>query len=217
VLGDRRMDSIANESHGVAMPTMPSPEWSWAHPTDAQIAGFLEKMAGQTFSYEEVGATRRSPPAGYNFDDNAVQLGCGAEAFARGCAALRAWRMFPAPWTKILPVNAPIREGQTVAMLARAFGLWWLSSCRIVYVVEESTPVRRFGFAYGTLTAHVEQGEELFSVEWRPDDSVWYRVLAFSRPRYWPVRLAKPLARRLQRKFVRDSKAAMVLAVQTPA
>lgn len=174
-------------------------------------------MSGQTFSYREVGATRGAPPANYNFDDNSVQLGRGADDFALACDALRAWRMFPAPWTKILPANAPIREGQTVAMLARAFGLWWLSSCRIVYVVDESIPVRRFGFAYGTLTAHVEQGEELFSVEWRMDDSVWYRVLAFSRPRYWPVRLAKPLARRLQRKFVRDSKAAMVLAVQTPA
>lgn len=174
-------------------------------------------MADQPFSYDELNGTRRAPPAGYNFDDNAVQLGCGVEVFARGCAALREWRMFPAPWTKILPVNAPIREGQTVAMLARAFGLWWLSSCRIVYVVDETAPVRRFGFAYGTLPAHVEQGEELFSVEWRADDTVWYRVLAFSRPRYWPVRLAKPLARQLQRKFVRDSQAAMVLAVQTPA
>ncbi len=174
-------------------------------------------MSGQTYAYPEVGATRGVPPAGYNFDDHAVRLGQGSAIFDRAGEALRAWRMFPAPWTKILPVNSPIRGGQTVAMLARAFGLWWLSSCRIVYVVAETTPMRRYGFAYGTLTAHVEQGEELFSVEWRADDTVWYRVLAFSRPRYWPVRLAKPLARRLQRKFVRDSMAAMVLAVQTPA
>jgi uncharacterized protein (UPF0548 family) len=199
------------------MPKQPSPQWSRTPPSDAQVAGFLARVEGGPFSYREVGATRGVPPPGYNFDDNAVRLGCGAEAFARGCAALRAWRMFPAPWTKILPVNAPVREGQTVAMLARAFGLWWLSSCRIVYVVDETTPVRRYGVAYGTLPAHVEQGEELFSIEWRADDTVWYRVLAFSRPRFWPVRLAKPLARNLQRKFVRDSKAAMVLAVGTPA
>ncbi|MCW5548870.1 MAG: DUF1990 domain-containing protein [Opitutaceae bacterium] len=199
------------------MPKPPSPQWSRTQPSAAQIAGFLARVADQPFSYGEVGATKGGPPAGYNFDDNAVQLGRGAEAFARGCAALRTWRMFPAPWTQIRPVDAPIREGQVVAMLARAFGLWWLSSCRIVYVVDETAPVRRFGFAYGTLPAHVEQGEELFSIEWRPDDTVWYRVLAFSHPRYWPVRLAKPLARNLQRKFVRDSKAAMVLAVGTPA
>ena len=199
------------------MPKFPSPEWSRERPTAAHIAGFLARMAGQPFSYREVGATRGAPPAGYNFDDNAVRLGCGPVTYDRACAALRAWRMFPAPWTVILPVGSPVREGQVVAMLARACGLWWLNSCRIVYVTEEAAPVRRFGFAYGTLPAHVEQGEEFFSIEWRTDDSVWYRVQAFSRPRFWPVRLAKPFARNLQRKFVRDSKAAMVLAVGTPA
>ncbi|MBI3887105.1 MAG: DUF1990 family protein, partial [Opitutae bacterium] len=50
---------------------------------------------------------------------------------------------------------------------------------------------------------------ERFTVEWRADDTVWYDLRAFSRPRYWPVRLAKPLARRLQRRFVADSKLAM--------
>ena len=125
--------------------------------------------------------------------------------------------MFPAPWTAIHPTDAAIGVGQTVAMLAQALGGWWLNACRIVYVLEETAPVQRFGFAYGTLPAHVEQGEEFFSIERWADDTVWYRVEAFSRPRYWPVRLAKPLARRLQRKFVRDSKAAMVLAMRTPA
>jgi alpha-ketoglutarate-dependent taurine dioxygenase len=43
-------------------------------------------------------------------------------------------------------------------------------------------PVRRFAFAYGTLAEHAESGEERFQVEWREDDSVWYDILAFSRP-----------------------------------
>lgn len=194
-----------------------APEWSWTKPTEARIAAFLARQAGQGFSYREVGATRGRPPEGYAFDDNMVQLGAGAEVFARGCAALRAWRMFPAPWTMIRPEHAPINEGQTVAMVAHALGGWWLNTCRIVHVVDEAAPTRRWGFAYGTLHAHVEQGEEFFSIEWWADDTVWYRVEAFSRPRYWPVRLAAPLARSLQRKFVRDSKAAMLQAVTTPA
>jgi len=194
-----------------------APEWSWTKPTEARIAAFLERQQMQGFSYREVGATRIAPPEGYTFDDNMVQLGAGAAMFARGCAALRAWRIFPAPWTLIRPVAAPIEVGQTVAMVAHALGGWWLNSCRIVHVIDEATPTRRWGFAYGTLPAHVEQGEELFTIEWWADDTVWYRVEAFSRPRFWPVRLAAPLARGLQRKFVRDSKAAMVQAVSTPA
>ena len=125
--------------------------------------------------------------------------------------------MFPASWTSITPENAPIRESVIVAMQAHALGLWWLNACRIIYVIDEATPIRRFGFAYGTLRAHVEQGEERFSVELHADGAVWYDLRAFSRPRYWPVRLAKPLARRLQCKFVRDSKAAMLAAVENAA
>jgi uncharacterized protein (UPF0548 family) len=98
-------------------------------------------------------------------------------------------------------------------MQAHALGLWWLNACRIVYVIDEAAPVRRFGFAYGTLPAHVEEGEERFSIEQLADGSVWYDLRAFSRPRYWPVRLAKPVARRLQRRFVRESQAAMQRAV----
>ena len=121
--------------------------------------------------------------------------------------SLDSWKRKPAPDA------APVREGMVVAMQAHALGLWWLNACRIVYLVNEYTPVRRVGFAYGTLPAHVEQGEECFTVELHPDRSVWYDVRAFSRPRYWPVRWAKPLARRLQRRFVRDSQTCMREAV----
>ena len=83
-------------------------------------------------------------------------------------------------------------------------------AARIVYVIEEP---RRFGFAYGTLPGHVERGEERFCVEWQGDDTVWYDREAFSQPRYWMVRLGKPIARRVQRRFGRESKAAMLRAV----
>ena len=68
-------------------------------------------------------------------------------------------------------------------MIARRFGLWWLSACRIVYVVDEAEPISRFGFAYGTLPDHAGTGEERFLVEWdRQSGEVWYEILAFSRP-----------------------------------
>ncbi len=170
-------------------------------------------------SYMPVGGTRdetaRETPVGFALDHNRQRLGMGERDFLKACAALRAWRMFPAPWTKISPEGTPLRTGQIVAMQAHALGFWWLNACRIVYTFDEANAaMRRFGFAHGTLAAHVEAGEERFSVELHADGSVWYDLLAFSRPRYWPVRLAKPLARRLQARFVRESKAAMLAAVQ---
>jgi len=173
----------------------------------------LAAQAHASVSYLEVGATRGEPPSGYNFDHNRTRLGSGDAAFQAACAAVRSWTMFPLPWTTIMPANASISEGTIVAMLAHALGGWWLNACKIVYVVDETVPLRRFGFAYGTLHAHVETGEECFSVEQQPDGSVWYDLRAFSRPRFWPVRLAKPLARGLQRRFACESLAAMRQAV----
>ena len=209
------------------MTTPLQPRWSFREPTAGEIAAFLARHTNARepvpFSYAEVGesADDAKHPRGYNLDHNRERLGEGEEDFETACAALRAWRMFPGPWTRITPAEATIRPGAVVAMQAHAVGLWWLNACRIVYMIEESngnvgcsSVRRRFGFAYGTLPAHVEQGEERFSVELQDDGSVWYDLQAFSRPRFWPVRLAKPMARRLQARFVCESKAAMRAAVR---
>jgi len=114
--------------------------------------------------------------------------------------------MFPA-WVRTYPKPVPLVEGIEVAIFFRLFGLYWTSACRIVYVISEP---KRFGFAYGTLPSHVEQGEECFWVEWNEAGEVWYHIRAFSKPQYWLTRLFTPLARFYQRKFARDSKQAMV-------
>jgi uncharacterized protein (UPF0548 family) len=98
-----------------------------------------------------------------------------------------------------------------VAVVARSLGLWWLNACRVVYVMGEKD---KFGFAYGTQPGHAESGEERFLVEWdRADGGVWYDILAFSRPRHPLARLGYPWTRWVQRRFARDSGAAMVRAV----
>ena len=188
--------------------------WSIPRPSAARIAAAIRDQSPRPVSYAEVGRSDGGDaPPGFDLDHNRLLLGHGEPAFRAACDALRAWRMFPAPWTAIEPPGAPIATGTVVAMLAHSLGLWWLNTCRIVYVVDEESPIRRFGFAYGTLPRHVEKGEERFTVEWLADDSVWYDIRAFSRPRYWMVRLGYPIARALQRRFVRDSKAAMQATV----
>lgn len=191
------------------------PRMFFRRPSASVVAEFLKQQVSAPFSYEPVGGTRGEKPAGFAFDHNRVQLGQGERDFAVACDALRAWRMFPAPWTSITPAFAPIKSGTILAMEANALGFWWLNACRIVYVIEEAAPVRRFGFAYGTLPAHVEMGEERFCIEQDSEGAVWYDLSAFSRPHFWPVKRAKPLARALQRRFAAGSKSAMVAAVRT--
>lgn len=194
------------------MPAKNRPRWFLRPPTDGAVAAFLAEQKDVPFSYPEVGESLAGSPRGYSLDHNRVLLGRGEPTFARACSALNGWRMFPPAWTRIVPANAPIGIGKVVAMQAHALGVYWLNACRIVYVLSD-TPATRVGFAYGTLEAHVEQGEERFSVELLADGSVYYDLRAFSRPRYWPVRIGKPVARRLQRRFVRDSQRAMLEAV----
>jgi uncharacterized protein (UPF0548 family) len=153
-------------------------------------------------------------PAGYVVDRTRTKLGEGAGAFAAAQAALRRWEHYRLGWVETWPPETPIQAGQVVAVIARLFGLWWLNSCRIVYVVDEPGAVQRFGFAYGTLPEHPESGKERFTVEWhQADDTVWYDILAFSRPQQLLVRLGYPFARRLQHRFARDSAAAIRRAV----
>ena len=64
---------------------------------------------------------------------------------------------------------------------------------RIVYVTDEP---HRFGFAYGTLPAHPEQGEEAFHIETDSHGMVRFVVTAFSRPRHSLARIGSPVARR---------------------
>jgi uncharacterized protein (UPF0548 family) len=182
--------------------------------SEQQIAAFLATQHDLTFSYAEVGCTRGAPPAGYVLDHNRARLGTGKDTFDRGVAALRAWRQSTLGWTSVHPLGAPTTPGTDVAVVVRHFGFWSLNACRVLYDIDDEDAargVRRVGFAYGTLPAHGEIGEERFTVEWHaPDDSVWYDLYALSRPGHPLVRLAYPIARRLQRRFAQDSKQAMI-------
>ncbi len=187
----------------------------WRKPSPAAIREFLRSQAGLPFTYPAVGATADIPPAGYNVDRTRVRLGEGEGVFQAARGALARWEHFRLGWVEATPADTPVREGETVAVLARTMGLWWLNAARIVYVVERPGPAARFGFAYGTLPAHAESGEERFLVEQDPEGVVWYDILAFSRPRHLLARLGYPLARRLQARFRIDSAAAMRRAVAT--
>lgn len=185
-------------------------------PSEDEVRRFIAEQRGSRFSYSEVGASAGDIPPRYNFDHNRIRLGEGEVTFRRAIAAIRGWQMFNIPWVHLYWPQAPIQLGTEVAVLVAHFGFHSLNACRIVYVVDQDGPIKRFGFAYGTLWEHAESGEERFTVEWRRDeDEVWYDLLAFSRPRQLAARLAYPLSRQLQRKFAEASKLAMLRAANT--
>ena len=189
---------------------------SLTRPSTEIVRRFLHAQAKLDFSYSAIGATRDTPPPGYVVDRTRVKLGAGQQTFNTAKGALERWEQFRLGWVEAWFTDTPIQVDQVVAVAGRAIGLWWLNSCRIVYVIdEEDSTARRFGFAYGTLPDHAESGEERFMIEWdTSDDRVWYDILAFSRPNKLLTRMGYPVVRRLQKRFARDSAAAMLRAVE---
>ena len=187
-------------------------------PTDETIRQFISSQHDLPFTYREVGATRtETGPADFIVDHNRIRLGEGEDTYQRAVSALRRWQQFDLGWVTIVPANTPVEAGRTVAVQAQTFGFWSLSAARVVYMIDETESVKRFGFAYGTLPNHVECGEERFMIEWREDNSVWYDIYAFSHPQHPLVRLGFHVARKLQKQFARDSLAVMTRAAALAA
>jgi len=179
------------------------------------VLRLLSEQKNRDFTYSAVGATAGTPPAGFVVDHTRIQLGNGEQIFEAAKTAIKCWEQFQLGWVESSSRDIPIEKGQVVGVLARVFGLWCLNACRIVSVVDEVGPINRYGLVYGTLPSHVQSGEERFQVEWdRNENTVWYDILAFSRPNHFLTRLGYPMVRRIQKKFARDSGAAMKLAIR---
>ena len=149
-------------------------------------------------TYAEVGATRgEDRPSGYRHDVDEALLGHGRDVFDSAVSALRSWQAHLSAGIELLPAGAVVADGDTVLLLIRAAGLWTVAPSRVVYVVHEPDSYR---FAYGTLPGHPECGEASFEVSRNEKDEVVFRVASFSRPVDRLARLAKPLARRIQRR-----------------
>jgi uncharacterized protein (UPF0548 family) len=189
--------------------------FSLSRPSDEQLRSILEQQKDAPFSYADVGASGDAAlPDGYNVDRYRTKLGAGMTTFAAAKLALQRWQMFDRSWLRVFPEDVEIREGAAVAVVAAHLGFYSINLCRIVCLVDSEGPVSTFGFAYGTLLEHAESGEERFTVSWnKSDDSVWYEIVAFSRPRAVLARIGYPISRMMQRKFGRTSLAAMMRVV----
>ena len=171
-------------------------------PNKKQLDALILAQKDKPFSYTKTAEGLR----GYRHDENRILLGEGDAVFQAAKKAIKKWAMFPGGWARLYSDETPIEVGRVVVMCARIMDMWWLNTSRIVYTVDEP---QCFGFAYGTLKHHAESGEELFQVRMAENGQVWYEIQAFSRPRFWAARLAFPLARYFQRKFVVESLANM--------
>jgi uncharacterized protein (UPF0548 family) len=167
---------------------------------EARFPGWLDEARRSDPTYAPVGVTLTGAPlpAGYRPDRHQILLSDRPEVFDTASEGLRTWQAHRGAGATVTPDSAPA-EGETVLVSIRKGLIAVVAPCRIVGVWADAN---RYGFAYGTLPGHPEQGEEAFVVR-RAPMGVIFEVVAFSRPADLPARLGGPLTRLVQRNATR--------------
>jgi uncharacterized protein (UPF0548 family) len=170
-------------------------------PSCDDLARLVDAESAADLTYREVGATAWTDarPAGYRDDRWTADLGSFShDRFASAAAALAHWHVQRAAGLTIYP-GSPVQPGATFALAFRLAAVYVVAAGRIVYVTSKP---ERFGFGYGTLPSHPEEGEEAFHVV-RQGSRLQLEIVAFSRPRDPLARLGGPLTRAVQLRVTR--------------
>lgn len=173
-------------------------------PSKKEQLTFADAQQKLAFNYSEQGnAVKDDFPPGYDHDRNEREIGQGQSVFVACKKAIQSYEHFPSAWAFACPESDnPPHAGQNVSVIFFQLGLWWFNGSRVIDVLDEPN---YYGFSYGTLSSHVEKGEELFYVRIDEKGKVFYGIKAYSWPSFWGARLFKPYARWQQRRFVADS------------
>ena len=148
-------------------------------------------------TYNHLGATLAGGrPVGYHYDRYQSDLGNGHDTFQRAVRGLKTWEAHRLPGVRVFPDGQEIQTGATVVATLGTPFVAVAAPCRIVSVLDEPS---RWGFAYGTLPGHPEEGEEAFVVSISSEETVRFQIVAFSRPADALVRLSGPIGRGIQR------------------
>jgi uncharacterized protein (UPF0548 family) len=167
-------------------------------PSDELLSRLLVDLRDQDLTYREIGATALGVlPEGYHHERVSTVVGRGPEVWASAQEALRTWQAHRRARATVTPADAPLLPGTVVVASVRVGPVYVVAPCRVVY---SSLETDRFGFAYGTLPGHPEQGEEAFHVARDAAGVVTFEIVAFSRAATILVRLGGPVARMVQRR-----------------
>lgn len=164
-------------------------------PSTAWLERIVAEEATASLTYEAVGATvRRETPDGYRADNWEVDLGSDeGSRFERCGAAVLDWAAQRGAGIRVLPDTRAAVDLTFALVLPMPIG-FAIATARVVHVADDDQAI---GFAYGTLPAHPEEGEEIFLVH-RRAGRVFFEVSAFSRPRDLLARFGSPVTRWLQ-------------------
>ncbi len=162
----------------------------------------LERLAAAPLNFDRA-ALRDAPGTGWRMDDIRRPLpaeGPGAPepggSFEIAQRLIRGYEFADPSIVRAYYDPDHSLQGRTMLLRLRALGLVQVYvGVRVLDVIDESCehdgrPVRRWGWRYGTLGGHMEQGEMSWEVwKWLDTGDVDFRVHAISRP----AKIANPI------------------------
>ena len=146
-------------------------------------------------TYADVGATAGQLPLGYHHQMLSEPIGYGRAQFEAAVRCLMSWEMHARAGLHPQVSDLRVQRGSVAVLRLHVGPVNLHVPVRVVRVLDEP---RWQGFAYGTLPGHPERGEESFVVELAQDGTVFFHLVAFSRPGRWFTRLGGPVARASQ-------------------
>ncbi len=185
-------------------------------PKTERIRQWLDEQSKWELTYPEIGQTgsEAGMPDGYYHLNVEQKIGSGRATFQTAVHSLQQWTCFKLNWTRIVFDGVP-QVGRQIAVAARVGGLWSVNCCRLIAHDAGQSDTNSWSFTVGTLPRHMAIGEEQISLRFDTETGdVIYRVRSFSRPNWWLARWVTPLVRRQQRRFCRESAAALIRFVR---
>jgi uncharacterized protein (UPF0548 family) len=155
-------------------------------------AGVVQDLRQAELTYSEVGATSGTLPPGYHHQRLSAPVGYGRAQFEAAADCLLRWKMHAHAGLHPQVSDEVVQEGSVAVLRLHLGPIRLRVPVRVIRVVDQ--PFRR-GFVYGTLPGHPERGEESFVVEMADDGTVFFHLLAFSRPGRWFTLLGRPVSR----------------------
>jgi uncharacterized protein (UPF0548 family) len=189
-------------------------------PSDKKVRSLIKQNHDDDVSHSQVGSTREWDSQMFSSTSNRKyvgpdlhlhsrhSIGSGERDFSKAASAVRAGVCFDLGWVSCVQQN-PFEDGDTFSLLARAFGIWTASFCRVIYTLdEENSELHVVSFGFGTLPNHAAKGEERLSVQLeKTTGKVDLLIGSYSRPQSWLSRVFYFYFRYQQSKFAAQAAA----------
>ena len=191
---------------------------SLTKPTSKELLALIRKYEGDELTYKNIGVTESwsestfaKLPSSNVVDGDLLQcrrvkIGRGHHDYRSATDAIRRALCFDVDWIEC-EHDGDLNTGDVFSLMTRAFGIWTVSFCKVVYVHQEDTDTGKlFSLGLGTLPCHAASGEERFSIAWDySSDEVHFLIGSFSRPQTLLAKVFVWYLRNQQNRFASES------------